>query len=40
MRKKLLILIALLLVAGVAVHFHRSGGPGVLQSLRKAVHGE
>lgn len=39
MRKKILIVLALLLVGGLAIHFHRSGGPRFLESLRRSVHG-
>lgn len=40
MKKRLLLLLAALIVVGLAVHLHRSGGPGVLNRLRKQVHGE
>lgn len=40
MRKRILIVLAVLLVAGLALHLHRSGGPGLLESLRRSVHGE
>ncbi len=40
MRKRILIILAVLLVAGLALHLHRSKGPGVLDSLRRSVHGE
>ncbi len=40
MRKKTLVLIGLLVVAGVALHLHLSRGPGLLQSLRRQIHGE
>lgn len=40
MRKRILIVLAVLLVAGLALHLHRSGGSGLLESLRRSVHGE
>lgn len=40
MRKRILIFLAILLVGGLALHLHRSKGPGVLNSLRRSIHGE
>jgi len=40
MRKRILIVLAILLVLALALHLHHSGGPGVLDSLRRSVHGE
>jgi hypothetical protein len=42
MRKRILIALATLLVAALGLHFfsHRSGSHGVMESLRKSVHGE
>ena len=40
MRKKILFILAMLLAVSLAIHLHRSGGPRVLDSLRRSVHGE
>jgi len=38
-RKRILIILALVLVAGLALHLHGSRGPGILESLGRRIHG-